>query len=164
MHLRILRIPHHHFTPSVSLSNLLVAPGNMSPSGEHPPMVPRAYPQLSTRRLPVRSGGRRRSACRSASPVKRGLTPPGRNPLRSPRLSAGPHRTPPPDSTLVLRKHLCLPTKECTRPVRPTRNWSIVGGSVWMMPTRQLDYNALDFCPPISAGSSTFVATTTFKF
>lgn len=67
---------------------------------------------------PIRPTGRRRSARRSASPVKRRSASPNRNllqppPRRSARLSASPRRTPSPDLTLVLPQisPLRLPTK-----------------------------------------------------
>lgn len=56
---------------------------------------------------PAKHTGRRRSARRSASPVKRKSTSPDRNliqppPRRSTRPSVSPRQTPPPDPTLVL--------------------------------------------------------------
>lgn len=75
---------------------------------------------------PIKPSGRRRSARRSASPVKQRSASPDRNrlqpPRRSARLSVSPRRTPSPDPTLVLPEisPLRLPTKNVRTQLDPS--------------------------------------------
>lgn len=78
--------------------------------------------------LPAEPAGRRRSARRSASPVKRRSASPDRNhlqplPRRSARLSVSPRRTPSPDSTLGLPQisPLRLPAKDARTQSEPLK-------------------------------------------
>lgn len=84
--------------------------------------------ELPTRGEPfIKPGSRRRSARRSASPIKRRSTSPDWNrlqppPRRSARLSVSPRRTPSPDPTLVLPQisPLRLPTKNAPTQFEPS--------------------------------------------